>query len=52
MKNDETHICEKTYYEVRIGTAMLVLILITNILILSAGLLGFIVWLDTSAPTK
>lgn len=52
MKNDETHICEKTYYEVRIGTAMLVLILITNILILSAGLLGFLLWLDTTPAMK
>lgn len=52
MQNDETHICEKTYYEVRIGTAMLVLILITNILILTAGLLGLVYLLDTPAPTK
>lgn len=52
MQNDETHICEKTYYEVRIGTAMLVLLLITNILILFAGLMGFVLWLDTATPTK
>lgn len=52
MQNDETHICEKTYYEVRIGTAMLVLILITNILILTAGLLGLVYLLDTPTPTK
>jgi len=51
MQNDETDICEKTYYEVRIGTAMLVLILITNILILSAGLLWFMVWLDMATPS-
>jgi hypothetical protein len=52
MQNDETDICEKTYYEVRIGNAMLVLILITNILILSMGLLGFLYWLDNATPTK
>lgn len=37
------------YYEVRIGTAMMILIIITNLLLLSMSLLGILIWLD-SAP--
>ena len=40
------------YYEVRIGTSMLVFLILANILILSAGLLGFVFLLDTDSAPK
>jgi len=58
MPKDETQNVETRkrlddiYYEVRIGTSMLVFLIIANILILSASLLGFVVWLDTTQTTK
>jgi len=58
MSKTETHNVETRkrlddiYYEVRIGTSMLVFLILANILILSAGLLGFVFWLDSTPITK
>ncbi len=52
-QNVETHKrLDDIYYEVRIGTSMLVFLILANILILSAGLLGFVLWLDNAQTTK
>jgi hypothetical protein len=47
--NDETQkLMKDVYYEVRIGTAMMILVIITNLLLLSAAILAFLVWLDST----
>jgi len=38
-----------TYYEVRMGTAMMILIIIINILLLSLLGIGWLMWLDSSS---
>lgn len=37
---------EDVYYEVRIGTAMMILIVLLNLVLVSLGLLGFVYLLD------
>lgn len=47
---DEMHkVMKDVYYEVRIGTAMLVLIMVMNLFLLFLCFLGILYWLD-SAP--
>jgi len=47
--NDEIHKALKdVYYEVRIGTAMMILIIIVNLLLLLFLLLGIYMWLDST----
>ena len=43
---------KETYYEVRIGTAMMILILITNILLLFLLGIGWLMWLDSSSRVQ
>jgi len=38
-----------TYYEVRMGTAMMILIIIINLLLLSLLGIGWLMWLDSSS---
>jgi uncharacterized iron-regulated membrane protein len=47
--NDEIHKALKdVYYEVRIGTAMMILIIVVNLLLLVFLLLGIYMWLDST----
>lgn len=41
-----------TYYEVRMGTAMMILIIIINILLLSLLGIGWLMWLDSSSRVQ
>lgn len=41
-----------TYYEVRIGTAMMVLIIITNLIMLILFGIGYYLWLDSTVKTQ
>ena len=41
-----------TYYEVRIGTAMMIFIIITNLIMLILFGIGYYLWLDMTAPIR
>ena len=44
MQDDDY--CKRAYYETRIATAMMVLIILSNLCLLGMGLLGFIYLVD------
>lgn len=44
MQDDDY--CKRAYYETRIATAMMVLIIISNLCLLGMGLFGFLYMLD------
>ena len=44
MQDDDY--CKRAYYETRIATAMMVLIILSNLCLLALGLLGFIYLVD------
>ncbi len=47
--NDEMHkTLRDVYYEVRIGTAMMILVIVTNLLLISSAIFAFLVWLDST----
>lgn len=48
-KDETQKVMKDVYYEVRIGTAMLVLIIVMNLLLLFLCFIGLLYWLD-SAP--
>jgi hypothetical protein len=41
-----------TYYEVRMGTAMMILILIMNLMMVILFGIGYYLWLDMTAPIQ
>lgn len=50
MPNDDIH--KDIYYEVRIGTAMLIVIIVMNLLLLLFAAIASIVWLDSSPKVQ